>query len=60
MGSYRRVAPGERRVQLDLPVDLAEWLQNFAELSHRTATDVVRTLLEAERRRVQANWERPQ
>ncbi|KDN82039.1 hypothetical protein [Kitasatospora cheerisanensis] len=56
MGSYRRVEPGERRVQVDLPVELAEWLQGFAELSHRSVAAVVRGLLEEERRRVEANW----
>ncbi|MFD8477816.1 hypothetical protein [Kitasatospora sp. NPDC059673] len=60
MGSYRKVPPGRRRVQVDLPVELAEWLQNFAELSHRTATDVVRGLVELERQRVEANWSRPE
>ncbi|MFD8598569.1 hypothetical protein ACFV1L_26550 [Kitasatospora sp. NPDC059646] len=56
MGGYRRVGAGERRVQLDLPVELAEWLQGFAELSHRSPAEVVRGLLEEERRRVEANW----
>jgi len=60
MGSYRKVPPGERRVQVDLPVELAEWLQGFAELSHRTVTDLVRGLVEEERRRVAANWSRPE
>ncbi|MFD7640815.1 hypothetical protein ACFV4P_09180 [Kitasatospora sp. NPDC059795] len=50
---------GERRVQVELPTELAEWLQGFAEISHRTVTDVVRGLVEEERRRVEANWSRP-
>ncbi|MER5352280.1 hypothetical protein ABT093_18370 [Kitasatospora sp. NPDC002551] len=50
--------PPPRRVTLRLPVDLAEWLNGFAEISHRTVDDVVRQLVEIERARVEANWER--
>ncbi|MFJ5921425.1 hypothetical protein ACIQF6_02335 [Kitasatospora sp. NPDC092948] len=60
MAGYQKVPPGHRRVQVDLPLELAEWLQGFAELSHRTVTDVVRRLVEEERRRVAANWSRPE
>jgi hypothetical protein len=46
-----------RRVTLQLPTDLVDWLRGFAEISHRTVDDVVRPLVEAERARVEANWD---
>lgn len=52
--------PPPRRVTLRLPVDLADWLHGFAEISHRSVDDVVRPLIEAERARVTANWDRPE
>ncbi|MFB7470166.1 hypothetical protein [Kitasatospora sp. NPDC056184] len=50
--------PPQRRIVLHLPVDLADWLQGFAEISHRSVDDVVRPLVEAEKVRVDANWHR--
>ncbi|MFE6866692.1 hypothetical protein ACFVFS_09055 [Kitasatospora sp. NPDC057692] len=50
--------PPRRRVVLHLPVDLADWLQGFAEISHRSVDDVVRPLVEAEKARVDANRHR--
>ncbi|WP_380282635.1 hypothetical protein [Kitasatospora purpeofusca] len=50
--------PPSHRVTLRLPTELAEWLNCFAEISHRSVDDVVRRLVEAERARVEANWER--
>jgi hypothetical protein len=49
--------PTTRRLTLQLPADLVGWLQGFAEISHRTVEDVVRPLIEAEKARVEANWE---
>jgi hypothetical protein len=49
--------PPTRRLTLQLPADLVDWLQGFAEISHRTVEDVVRPLVEAERTRVEENWE---
>ncbi|MFF2951226.1 hypothetical protein ACFVVU_07740 [Kitasatospora sp. NPDC057965] len=54
-----RERPATRRVTVHLPTDLAEWLHCFAEISHQTDDDVVRRLVEAERARVEANWEQP-
>ncbi|SEM03750.1 hypothetical protein [Streptacidiphilus jiangxiensis] len=48
--------PPIRRIALHLPADLVDWLQGFAEISHRTVEDVVRPLIEAERTRVEENW----
>ncbi|MEY9874565.1 hypothetical protein ABH931_004065 [Streptacidiphilus sp. MAP12-33] len=50
--------PTKRPLTLRLPADLVEWLQEFAEISHRTVEDVVRPLVEAERARVEENWDR--
>jgi hypothetical protein len=50
--------PATHRITLQLPADLAGWLRDFAEISHRTVEDVVRPLIEAERARVDANWDR--
>ncbi|MFJ6567955.1 hypothetical protein ACIQNU_11055 [Streptomyces sp. NPDC091292] len=50
------VPPGFRRLPLELPADLVDWLTEFAAISHRTVDDVVRPLVEAERVRVEANW----
>ncbi|MCM2389005.1 hypothetical protein [Streptomyces albipurpureus] len=47
-----RAKPGVRRVTVELPVDLAAWLADFAELSHRTVDDVVRQLIETEKGRM--------
>jgi hypothetical protein len=49
--------PATRRVTLTLPAELADWLGDFAEISHRTVDDVVRPLIEAERARIEANWD---
>ncbi|MFF2847310.1 hypothetical protein ACFVT5_13335 [Streptomyces sp. NPDC058001] len=50
------VPPGFRRLTVELPTDLVEWLWAFAEISHRTVDDVVRPLVEEEKARVEANW----
>ncbi|MCO6004734.1 hypothetical protein NE236_07060 [Actinoallomurus purpureus] len=49
---------GTRRLTLELPAELVEWVWAFAEISHRTVEDVVRPLIEAEKARVTENWER--
>ncbi|RKN45592.1 hypothetical protein [Streptomyces hoynatensis] len=48
--------PGTRRITVTLPASLAEWLSGYAELSHRTVDRVVRSLLEAEKARVDASF----
>ncbi|WP_280716680.1 hypothetical protein [Kitasatospora sp. MAP5-34] len=48
---------GVRRITLELPTDLVEWLRDFAEISHRTVEDVVRPLIEAEQAR--HPWDTP-
>jgi hypothetical protein len=50
-------SPATRRLTLQLPAELTEWLQGFAEISHRTVEDVVRPLIEAERARIEASWQ---
>ncbi|MFI5528487.1 ribbon-helix-helix domain-containing protein [Kitasatospora sp. NPDC051853] len=51
--------PATRRITLHLPVDLADWLQGFAEISHRSVDEVIRASIEAEKARVEANWDPP-
>ncbi|MFJ3789386.1 GNAT family N-acetyltransferase [Kitasatospora sp. NPDC090091] len=53
-------APGDagatRRLALDLPAELVDWVRAFAEVSHRRVEDVVGPLIAAERARVEAGW----
>lgn len=46
-----------RRLTLDLPAELVEWVWGFAEISHRSVEDVVRPLIEEEKARVEAGWD---
>ncbi|GAB3961929.1 hypothetical protein GCM10029978_015780 [Actinoallomurus acanthiterrae] len=54
-----RSGSGTRRLTLELPAELVEWVWAYAEISHRTVEDVVRPLLEAEIARIAANWNSP-
>jgi len=54
----KRLEPGMRRLTLELPAELVDWAWAFAEISHRTVEGVVRPLIEEERARVEANWDR--
>ncbi|MFB7615442.1 GNAT family N-acetyltransferase [Kitasatospora sp. NPDC056181] len=48
-----------RRLTLQLPAELVDWVRAFAEISHRTVEDVVGPLIAAERARVDAGWTTP-
>jgi hypothetical protein len=48
-----------RRLTLQLPAPLVEWVQEAAAISHRTVEGFLQPVIEGEKARWEANWDCP-